>query len=245
MICDKYKLEEFELQKEYLKALHAEKDKRKRLRRLNRGFKAPEEVEEGEEPELDLEIEEDPDDFDLAEHQIEVMRQILDASKGLVIDGTWRISEEVPEITDDPSLWELLTQARRMPEIVIVLQCKVDKTFERCIDKNAIKEQFEKLMVEREELRVKTRATDREQKLAELKEDEEKTPEEVEEEMKEWDVNRDEEDEAADEDDPDKPDFEQMVKDVEEKLTEMHEADFNAYENLEEDLKGKVAVHKL
>lgn len=96
-LCDKYKLEEFNLKDMYLAKLKEEKEKRKRKRLLDRGFKPllpPEE--EGMEPPPDPEIEEDPEDFDKQSHEREVMKMIFDSSKGLVIDGTWT---DLPEET--------------------------------------------------------------------------------------------------------------------------------------------------
>mmetsp|Transcript_9737 Transcript_9737/g.9478 ORF Transcript_9737/g.9478 Transcript_9737/m.9478 type:complete len:100 (-) Transcript_9737:128-427(-) len=95
MLCDKFKLEELNLKEEFLKKLASEKDIRRRRRLLDRGFKpreAPEE--EGMEPPPDPEIENDPEDFDLPTHERDVLKMILDSSKGLVIDGTW---SDLPE----------------------------------------------------------------------------------------------------------------------------------------------------
>jgi hypothetical protein len=90
MLCEKYKLDEFNLKDELLKKLKEEKDKRKRRRLLDRGFKAPlPPEEEGMESPPDPEIEDDPEDFDRAAHEREVLKMILDSHKGLVIDGTW------------------------------------------------------------------------------------------------------------------------------------------------------------
>ena len=95
MLCDKFKLNEFELKKEYLKRLKEEKDKRKRTRLLNRGFRPPAPAEEeGMEPPADPEIEDDPEDFDREGHERQVMKMIFDSSKGYIIDGSWR---ELPE----------------------------------------------------------------------------------------------------------------------------------------------------
>jgi len=74
MICDKYKLEEFNLREAYLSKLKEEKDKRKRRRLLDRGFRPPQPTEEDEtEPPVDPEIEDDPEDFDREAHEREVM----------------------------------------------------------------------------------------------------------------------------------------------------------------------------
>ena len=90
LLCEKYKLEEALLKDLFLDKLKEEKDKRKRRRLLDRGFKPP----PGEEGEVDEEIENDPEDFDKEAHEREVMKEILDSKKGLIIDGTWR---DLPE----------------------------------------------------------------------------------------------------------------------------------------------------
>lgn len=90
MLCDKFKLEELNLKDELLSKLKSEKEIRKRRRLLDRGFKAPlPPEEEGMESPPDPEIEDDPEDFDRAQHEREVLKSILDSKKGLVIDGTW------------------------------------------------------------------------------------------------------------------------------------------------------------
>lgn len=127
MLCEKFKLNEFELKKEYLKRLAEEKDKRKRSRLLNRGFRPPlPPEEEGMESPPDPEIEDDPEDFDREGHEREVMKQIFDASKGYVIDGCWR---DLPENAVSQNLQDLLFESRRVPEIVVILKCKESSTF--------------------------------------------------------------------------------------------------------------------
>lgn len=93
MLCEKYKLNEFELMKEYLSTINKEKAKRRRMRLLNRGFKAidPEvldALEEGQEPE-DAELDEEAEDFDKEAHEKAVMKDLMSAKKGLIIDGNW------------------------------------------------------------------------------------------------------------------------------------------------------------
>jgi hypothetical protein len=62
------------LKESYLVKLKEEKEKRKRRRLLNRGFRPLQPPdEEGGEPPLDPEIEDDPDDFDKEAHEREVM----------------------------------------------------------------------------------------------------------------------------------------------------------------------------
>ena len=74
LICDKYKLDDFNLKDEYLARLKAEKEIRKRRRLLDRGFRAPQPPEEdGMDYPPDPEIEDDPEDFDREAHEREVM----------------------------------------------------------------------------------------------------------------------------------------------------------------------------
>ena len=78
-LCDKYKLDECVLKDEYLAKLSEEKEKRKRRRLLDRGFRPPIPPEgESEDPLPDPEIEDDPSDtFDKGAHEREVMQAIF------------------------------------------------------------------------------------------------------------------------------------------------------------------------
>ena len=124
------------------------------------------------EPPPDPEIEDDPDDFDKTQHEREVLKEILDANDGLVIDGTWT---DLPEESVSQSLQELLFESRRLPEIVIMLKCKEKSTFDRIIDYDAIQLEYDNKMKEREEERLRVREEDRQKKLEEVNADEEKT----------------------------------------------------------------------
>lgn len=77
-----------------------------------------------------------------------------------------------------------------MPEIVILLKCKEQSTFKRMIDEQSIKDEYERLMEERAERKRKQREEDRAAKLDELRADEEKQPEDIQEEMNKWDEDR-------------------------------------------------------
>ena len=132
MICDKYKLEELYLRDEYMKNWETEKEKRRRRRLLDRGFRPPQPVEEeGEEAPVDPEIEDEPDDFDKEAHERDLMRMTLSSDKGLVLDGCWR---DIPEEKVQTALPELMTESKRLPEILVILSCKADATFSRKID---------------------------------------------------------------------------------------------------------------
>lgn len=72
-LCDKFKIDSLKLLPAYLEALQTEKNKRERTRLLARGFRPLPEAEEGEEEPVDPEIVEDPEDFDRAVHEREVL----------------------------------------------------------------------------------------------------------------------------------------------------------------------------
>jgi len=93
------------------------------------------------------------------------MKMILDSNKGLVIDGTWDLPEDT---TVTQPLHDLLFESRRVPEIVIILKCKEQATFQRMIDAVSIKAEYDRLMKERAEKRKLQREEDREAKLKEL-----------------------------------------------------------------------------
>lgn len=171
MLCAKYKLQPFNLKDEFLARMKTEKEVRKRRRLLDRGFRAPPADQDPEEPWVDVEIEEDPEDFDKEAHERELLKMILDSSKGLVIDGTWNgFPEEAVTATDGAGYANLLTESRRAPELVVVLKCKEAAAFERLIDAEATKAEYERLEQERLDKRAAERAKDRAAKLVEVQE---------------------------------------------------------------------------
>lgn len=123
---------------------------------LERGFKGiPEPEDEEAEPEVDTEVIEDPEDFDKAEQDVKDIRSVISVNKGLVIDGNWRPGGEDPEY----AVPDLLKNARRMPEVVVVLKCKEEVSIKRdladCEDE--LKREFDRRMEKRESDRVKAR----------------------------------------------------------------------------------------
>ena len=219
-ICDKYKLESLNLKEAVLKKLAEMKQERRRRRLLNRGFRPPLPADEetGEVP-PDPEINDDPEDFDKEANEREALRSVFDRNKGLVIDGTWNgFPEETILALDGAAYANLLTESRICPEMIIILKCKEAAAFDRLIDRESIKKEFDRLMKERAEAAKKKREDDRAAKLAELNEsivvDEEKTQAdkdaEITEAMAAWDEARDAEDEAAEEEDPEKPNKDEM-----------------------------------
>jgi len=181
MLAEKYKLEQLCLRDAFLAKAATEREARKRRRLLDRGFKPPQKDEE-EAIIPDAEIEDDSEDFD---NTVELLRMVADASKGLVVDGTWQggwpeqlkgadgtvvqAAYTPPESKDDGEKYcALLCEARRPAEIVIMLRCSEPSAFERMIDAAAIKREFDRLMKEREDKRIKQREVDRTAKQQEL-----------------------------------------------------------------------------
>lgn len=238
MICDKYKLEEFNLKNEYFAKLKEEKEQRKRRRLLDRGFRPPQPAEEeGMEPPADPEIEDDPEGFDREGHERDVMKMILDSKKGLVIDGTWR---DIPEgALAHANLQDLLFESRRMPEIVIILKCKEEATFKRIINAEAIKSEYERLMEKRAADRAEERVKAKAEFQATLDADEEKSLEDKEQDMAKWEEDRDAEEEAAEENDPEKPNLEEMLEKEREVLRETRTNDDTFFEEFATALKDK------
>jgi len=187
--------------------MRTEKEKRKRRRLLDRGFRPPLPAEEDAEgPPPDPEIEDDPEDFDKEANERTLMKLITDASKSLVIDGSWTAFGEDSGVTavDAAGFAGLLIESRRAPELVIMLKCEEASAFERMIDAAATKSEYERLMTARNDARKKQRALDRATKATELEEalaaDEEKSPDdkaaEVAEAMAKWEEDRDAEEDA-------------------------------------------------
>ena len=67
----------------------------------------------------------------------------------------------------------MLLESKRMPEIVVVIKCKEDSTYARCVFKDKIKAKFEEIMARRKADSAKKRADARKEamdaKLEELK----------------------------------------------------------------------------
>ncbi len=132
---------------------------------LQRGFKEPAPVDDDQEPEVDAEIEDDPAEFveTITTHYQELVQKIVAHKSPLVINGNWSLPEDL-----DVNLADTLIEARRTPEVVIVLKCKEASTFKRCIDDQAIKREYEADCQKRQgEIDAKFEE-DRKEKLKEL-----------------------------------------------------------------------------
>lgn len=169
MLAKKYKISQCELKGKFLELLKEEKLKRRRHRLLQRGFKEPAIVEEDQEPEVDAEIEDDPAEFveTIATHYQDLMHKIIPHKQPLVMDGNWTTLPEDLEV----NLADTLVEARRTPEVVVVLKCKEANTFKRCIDDTAIKREYEADCKKRQAEIDSKFEEDRKEKLKELAEE--------------------------------------------------------------------------
>lgn len=89
------------------------------------------------------------------------------ADKPLVMDGHWTTMPEDLEL----NLGDTLLEARRTPEVVVILRCKEVSTFKRCIDDASIKKEYEDDCKKRDEEIKKKMEEDRAEKLKELTEE--------------------------------------------------------------------------
>lgn len=170
MLAKKFKIDSLELKPKFLELMKTEKDKRKRSRLLARGFKEPEPVEDEEaEPIPDAEIEDDPAEFvdNIGTHYQELFQTIMAADKPLVMDGHWTTLPEDLEV----NLADTLLEARRTPEVVVILRCKEASTFLRCINDDDIKSEYEADCKKRDEEIKKKMDEDRAEKLKEVQEE--------------------------------------------------------------------------
>lgn len=149
----------------------------------------------------------------------------MDASKGLIIDGSWRKMSEEDKM-DAEAFEKLLVGSRRMPEIVVILRCSEDSTHKRLIDFAAIKKEYDSLMslrnMERARVREEERKKEEDRLIAENAEKAESGETvDVNAVLAEWDQARDAEEKAADEGEGEgKPNFDEMLNVQKTALTE-------------------------
>lgn len=225
-LCYKFKLDEFLLKKQFVQKQNEEKEKRKRARLLNKGFAPPAGFDEETGKAIpDPDVENEPESFSQEENDIEIMRSLMDASKGLIIDGSWRKMSEEDKM-DAEAFEKLLVGSRRMPEIVVILRCSEDSTHKRLIDFDAIKKEYDRLMnlrnMERARVREEERKKEEDRLIAENAEKAESGETvDVNAVLAEWDQARDAEEKAADEGDGEgKPNFDEMLNVQKTALTE-------------------------
>ncbi len=72
----------------------------------------------------------------------------------------------------------MLFESRRVPEIIIILKCKEKATFDRIINREAIRAEYNRLMEIRETDKKAKRKEERDEFIAKLEEGEVDVPEE-------------------------------------------------------------------
>ena len=240
-VAGQYKLTTMEIKERFLVKLNEAKTIRKRDRLLARGFKEPEEqdADDEEEPQPDPEIEDDPDDFEKGLHEQEVFKSIFDPTIGQLYNGNWfDMPDEEQEIFVDSEYQNLIFDSRRPPEIVIYMKVSLEQCLERLMDKDALKASYDKQMEELKATIAKEREEARNEKIAELKEEEDMDDEKMNEALAEWDKERDEADAEKLEGD-DVPNLETMTEEETTKLTERHQAQGEQLDELINQMKEK------
>ena len=147
LLCKKYKLDSINLKDEFLDAMERAKVARKRQRKLVHGWQQPGDPDpepDGDRPPNPL-IENDPESFDREAAEKDFIKEIFkDSSRGLIIDGTWNnFAEDQVLATDGGPFINLLLEARRPPEMVVVLKCSDESAKKRMIDWDAIQAKFD------------------------------------------------------------------------------------------------------
>ena len=237
-LCEKFKLDEFLLKKQFVQKQNEEKEKRKRARLLNKGFAPPAGFDEETGKAIpDPDVENEPESFSQEENDIEIMRSLMDANKGLIIDGSWRKMSEEDKM-DAEAFEKLLVGSRRMPEIVVILRCSEESTHKRLIDFKAIKAEYDRLMeiraTERARVRAEERKKEEDRLIAENAEKAESGETvDVNAVLAEWDQVRDNDEKAADEGEGEgKPNLEEMLGVQKTALTEQRGEEDAFFEDL-------------
>ena len=99
---------------------------------------------------------------------------LLEASKGLIVDGQWKDNpDDENEITTTEPIYTLLESARRMPEVIVILSCKEETSVSRMLadSEEDLKVAFEQKMEKRQADLDKKREEDRAEKKQGLLDD--------------------------------------------------------------------------
>jgi len=160
LLQKQYRISRVELADDLLKVLTEEKLKRKKQRELMRGFK-PKEFNDDEEEIEDPETAEDPSDFDLKAHEIDTLQKILSGRDEMIINANMFDVEEEKVST---GLTELMSDARRLPEVCVFFRCTEENMAKRIFKQQEIVDKYNAIMDERKRKFEEGRA----QKIEEL-----------------------------------------------------------------------------
>lgn len=102
-----------------------------------KGFKPKELDADGKEI-PDAEITEDPADFDRKAHEIEVLNKILDCAGVIINANFFDVSEE---LVSTPIV-DLLVEAKKLPEYVILLKIEPENFIKRNFNSKVIEDEY-------------------------------------------------------------------------------------------------------
>lgn len=129
-----------------------EKLKRRTERYYNRGFKIPEVTEEGEENVVDADLEEEDPEFDKKQSEVGIVRNIFNGIEEILINGNYY---DVPEESVQTPLVDLLMEAHRLPEVVVMLKVDEKRWMQRVFNVKEIEREHEELVREAKEQKRK------------------------------------------------------------------------------------------
>ncbi|CAD8103243.1 unnamed protein product [Paramecium sonneborni] len=206
-----YKLPVLDLKDNLIQNLEINKKNRQLNRYYMKGFKPKELDADGKEI-PDPEITEDPADFDRKAHEIDVLNKILDCGGVIINANFFDVSEE---LVSTPIV-DLLVEAKKLPEYVILLKIEPENFIKRNFNSKFIEDEYQMKM---EELRQK--------RYQERVEARNKAIEEGAEELPSLEAP------PGEEEDPEAPKLEEMLKEQKDKLLQQHEADMARIEELQ------------
>lgn len=141
-INSKYKIPIMHMQDTLISHIANEKIRRRTERYYNKGFKIPEYDEEGKKVE-DPELNDDGADFDRKANEVQVIRNIFNGIDEILINGNFF---DVDEEKVSTGLVELLTEARRLPEAVVILKVDEKRWLPRVFNIKEIEKEHEAIV---------------------------------------------------------------------------------------------------
>jgi adenylate kinase family enzyme/YHS domain-containing protein len=225
MLEERLKVPGLRLKDIYLATVAEETRQRRMDRLLKRGF-VPRDTEndDPEQPfdplEHDPEIVEEADDFDLEQHERNLMRRILPGSSAALLNGNWyEVDDKVSQ-----GFIDLLHSSRRLPEVVLMLRKTDEQLVKDCLDFNGIRLEYERLYEARRAEKAAAREVERKQRIKDGED-----PEEIDREYAE----------QEEEEDLEAPNLETMLTEAKEKLQQRKEADDAQLEDIKASLEEK------
>ena len=225
LLNEKYKISIYDLKEEMLKQLNINKQQRKNIRFLLKGFKPKEINEEGGEVE-DQEILEESPEFDKKLQEIAVLSAMLSQLNEVFINGNFY---DLEEDTIQTPLLEMLQEAKRLPELAVFLKVSDKNLLNRVFDEAKIKTEYNKQINE-----LKKKRDLEKQEAKRLAKEQALENGEGEGEGEEPPQEQEEEPEPPIEEDPEAPKLEEMLNEQRDKFLQRREADIAKIDELVE-----------